>query len=55
MSKPLTSQQEHFAQLVAQGKSHSDACTWFYNQMLDGIEDVIHLQVDNFKSRGLMC
>lgn len=27
MTKPLTSQQEHFAQLVAQGKSHSDACT----------------------------
>lgn len=25
MSKPLTSQQEHFAKLVAQGKSHSDA------------------------------
>lgn len=25
MTKPLTSQQEHFARLVAEGKSHSDA------------------------------
>lgn len=40
---------------LALAEKHFGGPVGFYNQMLDGIEDVIHLQADNFKSRGLMC
>lgn len=40
---------------LALAEKHFGGRAGFYNQMLDGIESVIHLQIGNFKSRGLMC